>query len=212
MERCSTFRCIRSTVSRVRRPIGSDRCDPKYTQKTVKHPDGVMVWGCFSGHRGRGGLYFLPNNVTMNGVRYVDVLDSHLKNVYCIHECTHFMQDSAPCHKAKLVSAWLKKEQIEVLQWPGNSPDLNPIENAWNQMKMKLSCKYTSSVLQLREEIKELWVLDMDIAYFQKLSDSMPTRIQNVIKAKGNNYDKILNKESECHFCGFFHLYTEICT
>ena len=96
------------------------------------------------------------------------------------------MQASAPCHKPKLVSAWLKKEQIEVLQWPGNSPDLNPIENAWNQMQMKLSCKYTSSVLQLREEIKKLWVLDMDIAYFQKLSDSMPTRIQNVIKAKGN--------------------------
>lgn len=182
----STFRCIRSTAARVRRPIGTSRYDPKYTQKTVKHPDGVMVWGCFSGQKGRGGLYFLPKNVTMNGVRYVDVLESHLKNAYYIHECTHFMQDSAPCHKAKSVSTWLKKEKIEVLQWPGNSPDLNPIENAWNQMKRKLSCKNTSSVPHLCEEIKKLWVLDMHLDYFQKLSDSMPTRIQKVIQAKGN--------------------------
>ncbi len=31
-----------------RRPVGSERFDPRFTQKTVKHPIKVMVWGCFS--------------------------------------------------------------------------------------------------------------------------------------------------------------------
>lgn len=56
----STFKCIRATKSKVRRPAGSDRFDSRYTIKTVKHPDSVMVWGCFTGNVGRGGLYFLP--------------------------------------------------------------------------------------------------------------------------------------------------------
>ena len=39
---------------RCRRPVGSDRFDPRFTMKTVKHPAKVMVWGCFS-WQGRGG-------------------------------------------------------------------------------------------------------------------------------------------------------------
>ena len=62
----------------MRRPEGSDRFDSRYTTKTVKHPDSVMVWGCFTGSVGRGGLFFLPKNVTMNGERYQDVLENHL--------------------------------------------------------------------------------------------------------------------------------------
>ena len=44
----STFRCIRATKSKVRRPIGSDCFDNRYTVSSIKHPDSVMVWGCFS--------------------------------------------------------------------------------------------------------------------------------------------------------------------
>jgi hypothetical protein len=45
----STFRCIRSISTKVRRPSGSNQYDSRYTVKTVKHPDSVMIWGCFSG-------------------------------------------------------------------------------------------------------------------------------------------------------------------
>lgn len=74
----STFRLVRGGSKTVRRPSTASRYDPKYTVKTVKHPDSVMVWGAFSGNMGRGGLYFLPKNVTMKGSNYIKVLEEHL--------------------------------------------------------------------------------------------------------------------------------------
>ncbi len=62
-----TFRCLRATRTRVRRPAGSDRFDSRYTVKTVKHPASLMVWASFTGACGHAGIFFLPPNVTMNG-------------------------------------------------------------------------------------------------------------------------------------------------
>jgi transposase len=45
----STFRVIRSTKMKVRCSKESDRGNSKFTMKTVKHPESVMVWGYFSG-------------------------------------------------------------------------------------------------------------------------------------------------------------------
>jgi hypothetical protein len=180
----SSFKCIRTTSNRVRRPHGSNRYDPKYTMKTVKHPDSVMVWGAFSGNRGRAGLYFIPKKQTMNSDRYIEVLEDHLLNFYELHSCDSFMQDGAPCHTSKKSTKWLVDNNIEVLEWPGNSPDLNPIENAWNYIKNKLEKENTISYLRLVDAIKKIWIrLDPD--YFKKLSDSMPERMRLVIEHKG---------------------------
>jgi arsenate reductase-like glutaredoxin family protein len=50
--------------------------------------------------------------------------------IYEIQDCEVFIQDGAPCHTSKKVMKWLTDHNIEVLDWPGNAPDLNPIENA----------------------------------------------------------------------------------
>ena len=52
-----------------------------------------------------------------------------------LHQCSHFMHDSTPCDEAKKVMKWLQTKKIEALEWPRNSPDLNPIENCWHHMK-----------------------------------------------------------------------------
>ena len=75
-----------------------------------------MVWGCFSGSNGRGGLYFLPKNLTMNAIRYIEVLNDHLFDMFDIHRSSVFMHDSAPCHKARKVTEWLTQRNINVLE------------------------------------------------------------------------------------------------
>ena len=49
-----------------------------------------------------------------------------------------FQQDLAPAHSAKAISTWFKDHGIPVLNWPANSPDLNPIENLWGIVKRKM--------------------------------------------------------------------------
>uniref|UniRef100_A0A0P4WG26 Uncharacterized protein n=1 Tax=Scylla olivacea TaxID=85551 RepID=A0A0P4WG26_SCYOL len=131
----STFKLVRGVSKTVRCPIGSSRFDPKYTVKAVKHPESVKVLGRYSGVMGRGGLYFLPKNITMKGRNYIEKLKEHFLPFWKIHGCDYFMHDGAP---SKQVKSFLQHHGINVLKWPGNSPDLNPTENAWHIMKHKV--------------------------------------------------------------------------
>ena len=74
----STSRLVLRGYKLVHRPSGVSRYDSRYIIKTVKHPKSVMVKGAFSGDKSRGGLYFLPKNVTMRGNSYLCVLDHHM--------------------------------------------------------------------------------------------------------------------------------------
>ena len=82
----------------------------------MKHPPNVMILGAMSVTE-TAGLFFLPNRTTMNGKKYVDLLKD---------KSYIFMRDGAPCHRSKSVSKFLKEKKIKVLDWSGNSPDLNP--------------------------------------------------------------------------------------
>lgn len=98
-----------------------------------------MICGAFNGNRGKGGLFFLPKGNTMNGTQYSDVLQNQILGFYQLHQCDFFMHDGAPAHKTKTVSKWLSDNNVRVFEWPGNSPDLNPIENCWKVIKDKVA-------------------------------------------------------------------------
>ena len=144
-----------------------------------------MVWGAFSGDKGRAGLFFLPKNVMMNGELYINVLSDHMVTMFEFHQCSHSMHDSDPWHKAKKVTKWLQTKKIEALEWPRNSPNLNPIEKCWHHMNHLMSERKTTNLDVLKQVITKLWCQEMNLEYFGKLSDSMPKRLQMVIKNKG---------------------------
>ena len=122
----------------------------------------------------------------MNSDQYVKVLEEHMLSMFHIQSCEVFMQDNAPCHKFKKVTNFLQQQKIRVLDWPGNSLDLNPIENCWQKMKNIMKQKKTPNLETLKLELTRVWCQKMSLDYFQNLSNSMPKRLQMVIKKKGN--------------------------
>jgi len=118
----------------------------------------------------------------MNGPRYVKLLAEKLKIHMAVHNCTIFMQDGAPCHRSKVAKTFLAENRIKVLDWLGNNPDLNPIQNLWTKMKNKVAKKHPSSAKDLVKVIKEVWVKEISQEFCKNLVHSMPQHLQEVLK------------------------------
>ncbi len=122
-----------------------------------KFPHSVMIWVAMSS-AGVGPLCFLKTNVI--APVYQDILehfmlpsaDQLFKDADFI-----FQQDLAPAHTAKSTKSWLNDHGVGVLDWPANSPDLNPIENLWGIVKRKMRNKRPKNADELKATVKETW-------------------------------------------------------
>ncbi len=65
-----------------------------------------------------------------------------------------FQQDLAPAHTAKSTKSWLNDHSVGVLDWPANSPDLNPIDNLWSIVKRKMRNKRPKNADELKATVK----------------------------------------------------------
>ena len=171
----------------VRRSIGEPIRECHMNQ-SVKHPPKKMFWGSFSCY-GVGSL--LPIEGMMNAEKCIKVVEkkvaANLANAVPDGSGV-YQHDSAPCHKAKKVMDYMKKMKITVLDWPGNSPDLNPIENLWSIIKLRLRSKDCTTKTRLIEAIIRIWYRDPEIKEkCQTLVDSMPNRVQQVLKNNGGH-------------------------
>lgn len=167
-----------------RRP--RENCLPECTTATMKHPLSIMVWGCMS-RSSVGRLQVIDG--TLNAERYIkEILQPKLlpsaRNMFRSRKFV-FQQDGAPCHTAKKCMNWFKTQKVKVLDWPGNSPDLNPIENLWSRLKRLVAAKHASNKRELIEATIASWFHIIQAEDLEKLVDSKPRRCQAVIQAKG---------------------------
>lgn len=185
----SPFRLFGASGRRLVRRRQGERYHQSCLMPTVKHPETIHVWGCFS-VKGVGSLTILPKNTAMNKEWYQNVLREQLlptiQGQFGNEECL-FQHDGAPCHKAKVITKWLGEQNIKILgPWPGNSPDLNPIENLWSILKRRVDNQKPTNSDKLQALIMQEWTaISQDLV--QKLIDSMPGRIAEVLKKKGQH-------------------------
>lgn len=170
-----------------RRP--GEKFHPDCVVQTVKHPTKIMIWSVISS-KGTGRLYVVKG--TMRQDQYKDVLQNRLipqlKEWFPNGEPFIFMQDGAPCHTARSVKAFLVQQSIPLLDWPGNSPDMNPIENVWELMKREVAKVVITNKTQLLEKIIHVWNHHPQIQKtVQSCIDSILRRIKALIAAKGGS-------------------------
>ncbi len=96
----------------------------------------------------------------------------------------HFPTGLGTCTQWQSYSTWFKDHGIPVLNWPANSPDLNPIENLWCIVKRKMRYARPNNAEELKATIRATWAL-ITPEQCHRLIDSMPRRIAAVIQAKG---------------------------
>jgi hypothetical protein len=161
-----------------------ERYKPFATTASVKHDKKIMVWGCFAAH-GVGDLHRVEGIMTGEGYRQILIHHMRPSARRLFNEEDYvFQQDNDPKHTSKVVKSYLRNNAINVMDWPAQSPDLNPIENLWSILDHKLKDRSPKNEQELFITLHNEWQ-SLDISLLMNLVDSMPKRCQAVIDAKG---------------------------
>jgi hypothetical protein len=158
-------------------------CVSQVQRNTVQS---VMVWGCVGRH-GMGELVVLEENVT--AAAYIRTLEQHLftsvENIF--GDPQHhiiFQHDNAPAHTARATQQWLEQHEVQTIQWPAQSPDLNIIENLWDTLTRAVTKARPATRVELIQTLHRAWN-SITPEHVGRLYDSLPRRVRGVIRSRG---------------------------
>lgn len=164
-----------------------EELDPTCVVDRIPRKRGWMFWGSISGGLGKGvSLFWEKDWGTINKESYCEHTVPIIHGWIRMNPGMQLMQDGAPGHAAQYTRAELEERGITVITWPAFSPDLNPIETLWNEMKNTLQEKYPEKMTydQLRTAVKEIWDAIPDDRV-RELIRTMRQRCEAVIEANG---------------------------
>ena len=146
----------------------------------------VMVWGGITRDH-RTDLVLVPRN--MNAAVYIaHILQPHLVPfLQGFGPGVIFQHDNAPPHRARLTQQYLLGQNIDVLQpWPAVSPDLNPIEHAWDILGRRVRARNPppQNAQELFQALTREWN-NLPQRQISNLVNSMRRRCAAVINARG---------------------------
>lgn len=171
---------------RIRRMTSEKYNEECIIKRTKQGSGSIGIWCCMS-YYGLGVFSIFDGR--LNSHRYVDILGNNLlpsMDLLQQDEPFIFQQDNAPCHRAKLVKDWFQEQNIEVLSWPANSPDLNCIENLWSWLDKEIAKQEPRSLDELKKKVPNI-LNNVPKSILENLIDSMPNRINECLKNKGGS-------------------------
>lgn len=146
--------------------------------------DSIMVWGGFSAN-GMIALAILEGN--QDSDKYIQTLSDYLMPLVDeLHGKEWiFMQDGASI-LGPTRRKWLSEAQVNVMDWPAKSPDLNPIENMCSVLARAVyhNARQFADVDELQQCVEEEWA-NIRFEYLDKLLESMPKRCVDVLQTSG---------------------------
>jgi transposase len=179
-DECS-FQLFRNTIRRCSKyPKKEKKRVPKNRQK-------VHVWGAIS-YKGLVGLHSFQN--IMNSDYYIEILENNFIDnaTRQFNNKWQLQQDNDPKHQSSTTKKWLDENVPQVLDWPSNSPDLNPIENLWNIVKHRTEKRKTENINELKHFLHEEWE-NIEKKIIINLINSMKKRCHLVIESKGERIE-----------------------
>lgn len=159
------------------------RNEPTYLSKRAFGGGTLMVWGAFVGDQL---LDLVVCQQTMDSSKYIKMLNESL--VPHLRPGFKFMHDGASIHRSKATKKWLQENDIETIDWPAHSPDLNPIENIWGILVRAVfeSGRQFELKKDLEAEVMRQWS-KISRETLSNLVNSMSDRIIEVIQQNGGS-------------------------
>lgn len=164
-----------------------ERYHPDCLQGTVKHDKKIMIWGCFSS-KGVGAFIRIRGILVKEKYRQILIHHAVPSGNRLLGKGFTFQQDNDPKHTAIIVRKYFKNKEkqgdLKLMDWPSQSPDLNPIENLWRILNDSTKDRKPSSENELFDVLQEGWK-KIGTCVTKKLVLSMKRRCEAVIANRG---------------------------